>query len=109
MVFESRVPEREAWLEWTKGNAFSAAEVDGEGTVESGMEFHSASDEFVDFVGVLVFERDASRVDQQSRLQFRGKDELRKSLENTGFGVEEIRDAPDRPGREFVFIARIPL
>ena len=27
------------------------------------------------------------------------------SLEEAGFGIEDVRDAPDRPGLELVFIA----
>lgn len=109
LVFESRDPERQAWWEWTKANTYSAAEVDGEGTVESWVEFEAAHGAFVDFFGMLVFERDGRRVEQRSRLQFRDRDELTKSLDDSGFIVDEIRDAPDRPGREYVFIARVPL
>ena len=39
-------------------------------------------------------------------LRFRYEDELRESLIDTKFVVREVRDAPDRPGREFVFIAK---
>lgn len=106
LVFESRDPERQTWREWTKVNTYSTAEVDGEGTVESWVEFDAAHGAFVDFFGMLVFERDGRRVEQQSRLRFRDRAELTKSLEDSGFMVEEIRDAPDRPGREFVFVAR---
>ena len=106
LVFESRDPERQAWLEWTKEYTYSTAEVGGVGTVKSWVEFDAAHGAFVDFVGMLVFERDGRRVEQRSRLQFRDRAELTKSLEDAGFVVDEIRDAPDRPGREFVFIAR---
>jgi hypothetical protein len=41
-----------------------------------------------------------------SPLRGRTEEELRTSLEAAGLAVEEIRDAPDRPGREFVVIAR---
>jgi len=41
-----------------------------------------------------------------STLRFRGRDELAGSLASAGFVVDEVRDAPDRPGLEFVFIAR---
>ena len=40
-----------------------------------------------------------------STLRFRGRDELESSLAAQGFRVLDVRDAPDRPGREFVFIA----
>jgi hypothetical protein len=36
----------------------------------------------------------------------RGRAELADSLAAAGLVAEEVRDAPDRPGREFVFIAR---
>lgn len=41
-----------------------------------------------------------------STLRFRSRDEVEHSLVATGFGLVDIRDAPDRPGKEFVFIAR---
>ena len=41
-----------------------------------------------------------------STLRWRDEAELRATLGTAGFAVREIRDAPDRPGREFVVIAR---
>jgi len=41
-----------------------------------------------------------------STLRFRSKNEIRDALKNSGFKLQEIREAPDRPGKEFVFIAR---
>jgi hypothetical protein len=41
-------------------------------------------------------------------LRFRSRGELADSLASAGLTVEEVRDAPDRPGREFVFVARRP-
>src|SRR6478609_8607308 len=35
LVFETRDPAREAWLEWTKDESFAAADVEGQGHVES--------------------------------------------------------------------------
>ncbi len=40
-----------------------------------------------------------------STLRFRSRDEIERSLADAGFDVTEVRDAPDRPGREHVFIA----
>ena len=42
------------------------------------------------------------------QLRFRSRDELADSLAAAGMVVDEVRDAPDRPGREFVFVARRP-
>jgi len=38
----------------------------------------------------------------------RSREELGDSLATAGWSLQDIRDAPDRPGREFVFIARRP-
>ena len=41
-------------------------------------------------------------------LRFRERDEIGESLEQALFVVLEVRDAPDRPGLEFVFVAAAP-
>jgi SAM-dependent methyltransferase len=41
-----------------------------------------------------------------STLRFRDRHEVRCDLRDHGFGVVDVRDAPDRPGQEFVFVAR---
>ena len=41
-----------------------------------------------------------------STLRFRGLDELEASLAALGFVTVEVREAPDRPGLEHVFVAR---
>jgi hypothetical protein len=38
---------------------------------------------------------------------FAERDEITRSLQASGFRIDEVRDAPDRPGREFVFIASV--
>jgi hypothetical protein len=43
-----------------------------------------------------------------STLYFRERDQVQAALLAHGYLVEEVRDAPDRPGREFVFFARRP-
>jgi len=47
-------------------------------------------------------------VTSDSTLRFRSHDELTHSLVAVGLVVDEVRGAPDRPGREFVFIASRP-
>lgn len=54
---------------------------------------------------MIRFDRD-KRVDRVSFLWFRDRTELEASLTDTGFSVASIRDAPDRPALEYVFIAR---
>lgn len=41
-----------------------------------------------------------------STLRFRDRPEIEQDLLSHGFIVSDVRDAPDRPGKEHVFIAR---
>jgi len=41
-------------------------------------------------------------------VRFQERDEVAADLVAAGYVVDEVRDAPDRPGREFVFLARRP-
>jgi hypothetical protein len=43
-----------------------------------------------------------------STLRFRARDEVEATLIEQGYVVDEVRDAPDRPGRELVFFASRP-
>ena len=49
---------------------------------------------------------DGDVLDSDSTLRFRGRTEVEDSLTAHGFETLEVRDAPDRPGREHVFVAR---
>jgi len=44
-------------------------------------------------------------VTSDSTLRFRTSDEVESSLAACGYRVLDVRDAPDRPGREFVYMA----
>jgi hypothetical protein len=54
----------------------------------------------------VVFESDGAVLTSDSTLRFRHRDEVTASLAAAGYVVDEVRQAPDRPGRELVFIAR---
>jgi hypothetical protein len=41
-------------------------------------------------------------------LRFYERDEIEASLNAAGFEVDEVMDTPDRPGLEWVFVARRP-
>lgn len=45
------------------------------------------------------------RVVSTSVLRFRTMDDITADLDRAGFVVRSVRDAPDRPGREWVFVA----
>jgi hypothetical protein len=65
----------------------------------------NVSGQLVSFRGTYVFEEDGAILISDSTLRFRGRDEVADSLLTAGFAVAEVRDAPDRPGREYVFVA----
>lgn len=105
LVFESRRPERRAWEEWEAWPSESVHEVPGVGTVRQRSTAFGVALPLVTFSDEFTFE-DGTVLTSTSTLRWRDEEELRASLDTTGFDVEEIRDAPDRPGREFVVIAR---
>ncbi|RPK79793.1 hypothetical protein EES46_31820 [Streptomyces sp. ADI98-10] len=62
----------------------------------------------VSFRWTCVFGADGQVLTSDSTLRFRERQETEADLTAQGFVVREVRDAPDRPGREFVLIARRP-
>ena len=106
LVFETRDPAREAWREWNREESFTAADIPGQGRVESWVETTDVADELVTFRATLVFE-DAT-LTSESTLRFRDRATVTADLVEAGFVVEDVRDAPDRPGRELVFVANRP-
>lgn len=105
LVFETRDPARKAWLEWNRTDSRVRADVPGVGGVEAWHEVTEVSGELVSFRTTYVFELDGTVLTSDSTLRFRSRNAVLASLAAAGFRVEEIRDAPDRPGREFVFVA----
>ena len=86
----------------------SRADVPGAGAVESWAEVTDIRGDLVSFRSIFVFEADGAVLTSESTLRFRRRDEVADSLIATGFTVDDLRDAPDRPGRELVFVARRP-
>ncbi|MFI5697300.1 class I SAM-dependent methyltransferase [Kribbella sp. NPDC051586] len=105
-VFETRDPAKRAWEEWTRENTHQVQPAPGGGTVESWSDLVSVEPPFVSFHATYVFSADGAVLTSDSTLRFRERDEVEESLVAAGFVVDEVRDAPDRPGKEFVFVAR---
>lgn len=84
LVFETRRPERRAWEEW-------AADT-GPVVLDS-------------FRYTYTFLADGAVITSDSTLRFRSRDEVEASLAAHGYRLLDVRQAPDRPGREFVFIS----
>ncbi|MBB5165106.1 bifunctional 2-polyprenyl-6-hydroxyphenol methylase/3-demethylubiquinol 3-O-methyltransferase UbiG [Mycobacterium sp. AZCC_0083] len=105
-AFETRRPERRAWEEWIADTPQVTLDVPGIGLVERGpFEVTEVRLPFVSFRYTYRFLSDGVVVTSDSTLRFRSRDEVESSLLAVGYRVLEVRDAPDRPGREFVFIA----
>jgi hypothetical protein len=60
----------------------------------------------VRFRSTWVFSADGEVLTSESTLRFRTRDEVVASLRACGYVVEDVRDGPDRFGRELVFLAR---
>jgi SAM-dependent methyltransferase len=108
LVFESRDPGRQAWLEWTRERTHRHTDVPGAGPVEIWTELTGAGDGLVSFRTSFVFGREGATLTSDSTLRFRSREELTDSVTAAGLIVDEVRDAPDRPGLEFVFVTRRP-
>ena len=104
LVFETRDPAFEGWREW-HDTTHAYAEIQGVGTVEHWGELTDVSLPLVTFRWTFVFP-DGEILTSDSTLRFRGREEVETALVEHGYVVEDVRDAPDRPGREFVFVAK---
>ncbi|MFJ4919079.1 class I SAM-dependent methyltransferase [Streptomyces sp. NPDC088725] len=108
LVFETRDPARRAWAEWTREATHRVTEIPGVGAVGSRVQLTDVSGPLVTFRWTYVFAADGQVLTSDSTLRFRERDEVEAELTAQGFVVDSVRDAPDRPGREFVFVARRP-
>jgi hypothetical protein len=88
-------------------SVFSVANVPAVGEVESWYKLVDVTLPLVSFRGTVVFP-DGTVLTSGSTLRFRQRNELEDELRAAGYAVVEVRDAPDRPGREFIFFARRP-
>ncbi len=102
LVFETRRPEARDWENWAKPPT--------PGTLPDGREVVTdlAVDDsaypLVSLAGSVAIDREILR--SSSTLRFRTLSEIDSDLGRAGFVVTEVRDAPDRPGKEYVVLAQ---
>ena len=100
-VFETRRPEVRAWEDWDI-TPTSVGLPDGRTAVVT------RTVTVVD-LPLVTFEGSTTIGDEiltsTSTLRFRGRGEIQRDLVAHGFTVTDVRDAPDRPGKESVFLA----
>ncbi|UQT60883.1 class I SAM-dependent methyltransferase [Streptomyces durmitorensis] len=108
LVFETRDPARRAWEEWNRAATHRTVAVEGVGDVETWLDVTDVTWPLVTFRSTVVLTETGETLTSDSTLRFRERDEVTASLTAHGYVVDEVRDAPDRPGRELVFFARRP-
>ncbi|MGC5628637.1 GNAT family N-acetyltransferase [Georgenia sp. Z1344] len=106
LAFETRRPEARAWEDWGRRYAPETIDVPGTGEVTQEYTLLAVDLPLVSFRFTHTFHSDGAVVVSDSTLRFRDRAEVTADLLAAGFAVEEVRDAPDRPGREHVFLAR---
>ncbi|WP_406445317.1 class I SAM-dependent methyltransferase [Streptomyces sp. NBC_00631] len=108
LIFETRDPSRRAWEEWTREKSYRVTRIPGVGSVETWGQLIDVSRPLVTFRWTYRFAADGQVLTSDSTLRFRRRDEVEQDLDAHGYVVDGVRDAPDRPGKEFVFLARRP-
>ena len=101
-VFETRRSEVRDWENWNRPPT-PVTLPDGRTAVLS-CTITDVALPLVTFEGSTTVGDDVLR--STSTLRFRERDELERDLDHHGFTVADVRDAPDRPGRELVFLAQ---
>jgi SAM-dependent methyltransferase len=108
LVFETRDPGKKAWLDWNREATYARQDVHGIGEIETWCDLTEVTSDYVSFRWTYVFATDQAVLTSDSTLRFRSRAEITDALHAVGFAVDDVRDAPDRPGREFVFVTRRP-
>jgi ubiquinone/menaquinone biosynthesis C-methylase UbiE len=107
LVFEVRDPAKEAWKGWNRAQSYHTIEAPGIGSVESWVELVHVQVPLVTFRHIFVFQKDGSVMTSESTLRFRTLSEITETVSASRLAVESVRDAPDRPGLEFVFVTHL--
>lgn len=108
LVFETRDPARRAWEEWNRAASERVTHIAGVGEVRTWYDLLDVALPLVTFRSTFVFGADGQTLTSDSTLRFRERAEIEADLAAYGFTLREVRDAPDRPGREFVMVAQRP-
>ena len=105
LVFEVRDPGKEAWNGWNREQSFKTIEAPGVGPIESWVELVQVKLPLVSFRHTYVFRDEGKVMTSESTLRFRTRAEIEDTVTRAKLTVESVRDAGDRPGLEFVFLA----
>jgi ubiquinone/menaquinone biosynthesis C-methylase UbiE len=106
LVFETRVPAARAWEQWTREATLTTIDIPGGDVVTSWLEVIAVDWPLITFQGTCGFASDGATLTSTSTLRFREREEIAADLSHAGYSMLDVRDAPDRPGLELVFIAQ---
>jgi len=106
VVFETRDPARRAWEHWTRSETYRELDIPRIGRVDTWIDLTDVSPPYVSFRTTFHFWYDGIELVSESTLRFRTRDEIAESLDASGLQLRDVRDAPDRPGLELVFLAQ---
>jgi hypothetical protein len=106
LVFEIRDPDYQGWKQWNRSNTFHHVDLPGIGELDTWMDLLEVKLPLVSFRWTFVFRSDGTVMTSDSTLRFWGRDEVSQTLRQSDLVLESVRDAPDRPGRELVFLAK---
>lgn len=101
-AFESRRPEVRDWENWDV--APTAISLPGGAAVTFSRTVTDVGLPLVTFEAITTV--GGETIPSISTLRFRERGEIERDLDAHGFEVVDVRDAPDRPGKEHVFLAR---
>lgn len=107
LVFEARDPAGQPWLRWNRDVTWQPLDVPGVGRVETWWDLVDVAGDLVTFRRTFAFAADGTVLTSESTRRFRSRAGIEQSLQAAGYTLRDVREAPDRPGREMVFIARI--
>lgn len=101
-AFETRRPEVRDWERWEVTP--TSVDLPGGGAVTVSRTVTEVALPLVTFETETVVDGEA--VPSASTLRFRERPEVERDLRDHAFDLRDVRDAPDRPGKEHVFLAR---
>jgi ubiquinone/menaquinone biosynthesis C-methylase UbiE len=107
LVFEIRDPDQRPWLRWNREATYRRLDVRG-GSVETWLEVTEVKGDYVSCRRTYVFAADGTTLTSDSTRHFWSRSEIEGSLRSSGYALVDVHDAPDRPGFEWIFIARKP-
>lgn len=103
LVLETRRPQARDWEHWDLPP--TEVELPDGRTLVVSRTLTEVAEPLVTFVSETTV--DGETIASSSTLRFRDLDEIERDLAHHGWEVEDVREAPDRPGKEHVVLARL--